>query len=209
MKYTLLDEIIESIKELGGHCYYKDLYLKITERNNIDFTKYDSETNWKASIRAVIERNSSDSKVFKGNDIFYSVEGIGKGHWGIRTESPIETEFDFTNDDEGFIEGKQYLKTHLTYERNHYIKTKAKESFKITNGRLFCEICGFDFNKIYGEVGKDFIEAHHSIPVSEMKKDHKTTINDFVMLCSNCHSMIHRKRPWLDKDKIASLIAAK
>ncbi|MGO5081586.1 hypothetical protein ACTQ3L_06200, partial [Oscillospiraceae bacterium LCP25S3_E4] len=40
--------------------------------------------NQQAGIRACIERNSSDSNVFQGNDIFYSVYGKGNGYWGLR-----------------------------------------------------------------------------------------------------------------------------
>ena len=40
-----------------------------------------------------------------------------------------------------------------------------------------------------------------------MKENHKTKVDDFIMLCSNCHSMIHRKRPWLNKEEISNLIA--
>ncbi|MGG3845407.1 MAG: hypothetical protein C6W58_14570 [Bacillaceae bacterium] len=36
----------------------------------------------------------------------------------------------------------------------------VKEKFKRENGgRLFCEICGFDFYEVYGEIGEDFIEV--------------------------------------------------
>ena len=74
------------------------------------------------------------------------------------------------------------------------------------NGKIFCEVCGFDFSEMYGELGKDYIEAHHIKPISEMSENEKTDINDIVLLCSNCHSMIHRKRPWINKDELHSLI---
>ena len=32
--------------------------------------------------------------------------------------------------------------------------------------------------------------------------EEKTKIEDIVMLCSNCHSMIHRKKPWTTKDNL-------
>ncbi|GAE32694.1 hnh endonuclease [Halalkalibacter hemicellulosilyticusJCM 9152] len=60
-------------------------------------------------------------------------------------------------------------------------------------GRLFCEICNFDFYKKYGELGGDFIEGHHTIPVSELEEGHKTNVKDIVLVCSNCHRMLHRK----------------
>lgn len=59
---------------------------------------------------------------------------------------------------------------------------------------------------ILKDIGKDFIEAHHSKPISEMKENEKTKIEDIVLLCSNCHSMIHRKRPWLSKNNIRRLL---
>ena len=58
-----------------------------------------------------------------------------------------------------------------------------------------CGICGFDFEKVYGELGKDFIEVHHIKPLfenqSEMVVDPKT---DLICVCSNCHRMFHRKK---------------
>lgn len=62
-------------------------------------------------------------------------------------------------------------------------------------------VCDFDFEEVYGELGKDFIEVHHTKPLYSF--DGEIIINpeeDLVCLCSNCHRMIHRKR-----DKILSV----
>ncbi|MZF04043.1 HNH endonuclease, partial [Bacillus anthracis] len=69
-----------------------------------------------------------------------------------------------------------------------------------------CEICGFDFHKIYGELGKDFIEGHHTIPVSQLKEGEKTRIEDIIMVCSNCHRMLHRTKFVLTKEDLYSII---
>lgn len=206
----MLDDIIKAMNQLGGHCYYKDLYTTIKEINPNCLKNFSNEENWKASIRATIERNSMDSKVFKQDHLFYSVDGIGKGHWGLVNPNINTNNMDYTQCDESFIEGKKVLKQHLLRERNHYVKLNAIKKFKKLNSdKLFCEICGFDFYDMYGEIGKDFIEAHHSKPISEMKENEKTNIEDIVLLCSNCHSMIHRKRPWLKKEDIKQLIKNK
>lgn len=73
-------------------------------------------------------------------------------------------------------------------------------------GRLYCEVCGFDFYDIYGEIGLDFLEGHHTIPVSELKDEQVTRVEDIAMVCSNCHRMLHRKRPWLNKEELKQLI---
>ncbi len=104
-----------------------------------------------------------------------------------------------------FPEGKISERKHKYRERNSMVSQIAKQNFKNKNGRLFCQICEFDFEKEYGEIGADFIEAHHTIPVSEMQPGHVTKIEDLAMLCPNCHRMVHKKRPWLKMGELNQL----
>lgn len=118
-------------------------------------------------------------------------------------------EKDFTNNeiaDEGFPEGKIVERKHIARERNPALIKAAKEAYKKLNNRLFCEACGFDFEKIYGERGIDYIEAHHILPVSEMLDSQKTKVTDIAMVCSNCHRILHRSRPWLTVVQLKALI---
>lgn len=193
--------VIEALTYYGGHAYYKDIYKFVETYYSQKLSK-----NWQAVIRATIEKSSSDSTVYDGKeDLFYSVTGLGKGHWGLRNLSPNKS-IELTQDDDEFSEGKFYLKQHLYRERNPKLISSAKKQFKQKHGRLFCQVCGFDFEVKYGKLGKDFIEAHHIKPVSEMKQLEKTKIEDIIMVCSNCHSMIHRKKPWLNLDQIRTLL---
>ena len=43
-------------------------------------------------------------------------------------------------------------------------------------------------------IGADFIEAHHLVPLSHIKpgEERAYVADDFAVLCSNCHRMIHR-----------------
>ncbi|WP_308302394.1 HNH endonuclease [Bacillus sp. V5-8f] len=64
-----------------------------------------------------------------------------------------------------------------------------------------CAGCGFNFQNVYGEHGKDFIEIHHVKPLSTIKEEVKINPStDLMPACSNCHRMIHRK-----KDEILSI----
>lgn len=93
-----------------------------------------------------------------------------------------------------FIEGGTSYTMHRKAERDPKVIEKAKEIFRSRNdGKLFCEVCGFDFQTIYGDRGRNFAEGHHLTPVSQMKRGEKTKPSDIAILCSNCHSMIHRK----------------
>lgn len=58
-----------------------------------------------------------------------------------------------------------------------------------------CTVCGFDFEEVYGAVGHGFIEVHHVKPVSQFDGvEHFDPSKDLVPLCSNCHSMAHRRK---------------
>ena len=113
---------------------------------------------------------------------------------------------ELTQEDDEFSEGKILLKEHLKRERNNKLIIEAKKRFVNKNGHLYCEVCGFDFKKQYGALGDNFIEAHHSIPVSTMAEGDTTKVEDIIMVCSNCHSMIHRRKPWLDKDELKKIL---
>lgn len=93
-------------------------------------------------------------------------------------------------------EGRRRLKLHVSYERS--IKNRAK-SIEI-NGSS-CSVCGFNFDKIYGEGhARGFIEVHHIKPVREMEGCEVDPATDLVPLCSNCHRMAHR-----EKNKVLTL----
>lgn len=104
-------------------------------------------------------------------------------------------------------EGELKLSHHLKRERNAKIVKLAKQRFKERHGgRIFCEICGFDFFEKYGNIGTDFIEAHHKTPISKMSPDSITSIDDFLMVCSNCHSMLHTGTEWLTPEDLSAAI---
>lgn len=110
---------------------------------------------------------------------------------------------------EGFPEGRITERLHKTRERDPSLIRLAKDRFRLQHGRLFCQVCGTDFEKIYGEVGRDFIEVHHTIFVTDMTEEHVSKVEDLAMLCSNCHRMVHRKRPWLTMEKLSELLNPK
>jgi len=112
----------------------------------------------------------------------------------------------FTEDDEGFPEGSLMLKQHLVRERNTAVIKLAKERFMQRHGKLFCEVCGFDFKIHYGDIGEGYIEGHHTKPVSEMLENEQTKVEDIALVCANCHRMLHRKRPWLSINELERVL---
>ena len=115
------------------------------------------------------------------------------------------TDEDYGSDEE-FSEGREFERRHKLRERNQAAVTAAKNSFREKHGKLFCQVCGFDFLDRYGELGRDFIEAHHTIPVSTFKGQVKTKLSDIALVCANCHRMLHKRRPWLEMKDLERLI---
>lgn len=59
-------------------------------------------------------------------------------------------------------------------------------------------ICGSDFEKKYGELGKGYIEVHHIKPLSDL--DEEVVVNpatDLICACSNRHRMLHMFRNYI------------
>jgi len=95
----------------------------------------------------------------------------------------------------GEIEGDKIIREHIKQElirRNSKIVQIAKaQALSNGNGRIKCECCEFDFLTVYGQLGIKFIECHHKVHVSAGER--LTKIEDLLLVCSNCHRMLHRK----------------
>ena len=110
-------------------------------------------------------------------------------------------------DENEFPEGNVLYRMHRARERNAKLVRLAKGRALKSNGRLACAACRFDFARRYGSVGEGYIECHHTRPLSQLASERRTRLEDVALLCSNCHRMVHRRRPWLGVREISSLLA--
>jgi hypothetical protein len=104
-----------------------------------------------------------------------------------------------------FVEGKASLRlSYHRYREQRLREEKLKQRKLECNGRLICEVpnCDFDFEAVYGAVGQGYAHVHHLKPLSDMPEVGGTTVlADLVVVCANCHAMIHRRgqnRPIVD-----------
>jgi 5-methylcytosine-specific restriction protein A len=105
------------------------------------------------------------------------------------TDDLADQETDGADKVAAFEESRRY-RYHRTFERNAGLARAAKQ----VHG-FVCQCCGFDFESVYGELGHEYIEAHHLVPLASMDGDgpvSRSPEHDFRVLCSNCHRMIHR-----------------
>lgn len=82
-----------------------------------------------------------------------------------------------------------------------YISVQAERDLHLRNKAIAlhgtsCMACKFNFGQFYGEWGQDYIEVHHLIPLggSGDKKRKTNPKTDLIVLCANCHRMVHRKK---------------
>jgi 5-methylcytosine-specific restriction protein A len=86
-------------------------------------------------------------------------------------------------------EGRMTYRQHAVYERSHRNRARAIQ----IHGEK-CLACGFCFNSVYGvEHAGSYIEIHHVRSITEQEGLEVDPGTDLVPLCSNCHSMAHRK----------------
>lgn len=102
-----------------------------------------------------------------------------------------------TSGREDYSEGKRRLRETSYFARNPKLVRDAKEKYGYV-----CQVCGFDYGKAYGELGEGYIEVHHLNPLSERPETEEeqlsTNLDEVMVVCANCHRMLHRKSPALD-----------
>lgn len=113
----------------------------------------------------------------------------------------LETEADVNPD--GLPEGSVSRVKVNRYERSPFNRATCIE----IHGYV-CSACSFDFSRIYGDLGKQFIHVHHVTPVSELGENYIIDpANDLVPLCPNCHAMVHRQSPPLTVEELKQILA--
>lgn len=143
-----------------------------------------------------LKENLSSLESLLSNDLGYleTLNGINEIN---NSQSSGKKVFIF--DENVFIlEGRRKSITSQVYERSKTLREKAIESYT-HDGKIVCEVCGFDFYKSYGEIGRGFIEIHHQKPIfqyeeTDFSKVVTEALKQLIPLCSNCHRMIHRSK---------------
>jgi len=103
-------------------------------------------------------------------------------------------------------ETKRRLVSHYRVERDRRISREKVARFKFEHGSVFCEACKFQFEESYGDYAKDVIDVHHIRPLASLLPNTLTRLSDLMLLCPNCHRVVHRKRTPLEPAQLIDLL---
>jgi predicted HNH restriction endonuclease len=99
-------------------------------------------------------------------------------------------------------EGRLLTRLHRERERDRRLVEAKKKQALRNHGRLFCEACGLAPELTFGNRGRAVIECHHSKPLHTLVEGDTTRLDDLVLVCANCHRLIHGGKPWLTLDDL-------
>lgn len=89
-------------------------------------------------------------------------------------------------------EGQRRALLHMSIERDRALRNMKVSGFLSLHGRLFCELCGMNFQERYPFLKKDIIEVHHILPLAQLTSATLIEADDLMLLCSNCHTAVHQ-----------------
>ena len=165
---TWLDDIVMAFQNLNGVSNLKELYLEVQNLRTEPLP-----VSWQDIIRGVIESYSSDSKAYKNSkNLFYSVDGIGSGIWGLidyKDATDINTEKGNNSKHKEVLLNRVIRDTTLSRDLKRLHKHK-------------CQICGLSLLLTNGS----YSEAHHIKPLAEIHNGPDCASN-ILILCPNHH----------------------
>jgi len=160
--------------------------------------------------------NAGDSRYIFTRKDSASISFIYQGHGTVKelfNQKPAKVIWDFSFDQDllpeeisldtsCLSEGAKKRITVNAYERNPVARKKCIDHYGYR-----CTICEFDFEEVYGSLGKSFIHVHHLIPLKDIGIEYEVDpIQDLRPICPNCHAMLHRMNSALSIETLRELV---
>lgn len=110
----------------------------------------------------------------------------------IRRNTPFLIDYQFGNsiEDADFPEGVILGHLHRMIEKRDGKKVSFSQR---------CDVCQLDMASIY-RVSDGIMEHHLLVPPEELDIQKNYSPGMFITVCPNCHAVIHKYRPWLQRE---------
>ncbi|MEJ5167400.1 MAG: HNH endonuclease [Thermoanaerobaculia bacterium] len=183
----------------GLEANYADIEFKVLDENEEAIIKRDELKEWFPQKKWFLGASGYSLEDSIGEEIKKIIDQRRKSKTGKNKPSKTQEKKKIKLK---IVEGKKTEVKLERYERSGKARIKC-----IKELGLQCKVCGFDFEKTYGEIGKGFIQVHHIKELSKEKKEHKVDpVKDLIPICPNCHAMIHRKKPALKIEELKKIL---
>lgn len=109
----------------------------------------------------------------------------------------------FPDEVDQYLEGATARVVVNAYERDPKVRAKCLEHYGYD-----CAVCGLNFERQYGAVGRSFIHVHHLRPISKSSGPRAVDpVVDLRPVCPNCHAMLHKSDPPFTMDELQEILA--
>jgi hypothetical protein len=173
-----VDDIVQALEHLGGVASLGEIYKSVRA-----IRRPPHPESLEATVRNAIESHSSHSRNFRGNDLFFSVNGLGGGVWGLRSyekSTPPAADFDPKTMGIGLEEPHRVSQETYRILRDTKLARQIKLLYKHE-----CQLCG---EYIELSSGERYSEAHHIRPLGAPHNGPDVNEN-IIILCPNHHVM--------------------
>ena len=178
------------------------LFLSLTPTDDAHLQPTPSTSSWAArfpsvfTITRVKDLSAAARLIGKSRD---SVQALSKAMPVLRPEHVAPEELSSQID---FMEGAARPIVVNAYERNR----RARDRCIQHHGKT-CAVCGFSFEARYGRTAAGYIQVHHIVPISTLRKKYRLNpITDLRPVCPNCHAVIHRREPPFSIEEVKQML---
>ncbi len=168
---TWRDDVYNALRNIGGKGSLAEIYDAVESLRGDDLPN-----SFKAIVRRELEYNSSDSESHKERfNLFYSVQGIGSGIWGLR-EAVAKTP-----------EAIDFIPTERVSTQTYRILRDTQMARQIKSAHSCkCQLCD---TVLTLPDGTAYAEAHHLRPLGH-PHDGPDTVSNIVVVCPNHHALL-------------------
>jgi hypothetical protein len=171
---TWAEDISDALIRLGGIAPLSAIYAEVKK---VRATPHPQAI--EATIRGAIERNSSDSLAFSsGQDLFFSVHGLGAGTWGLRSFLKSTPQ---ANDIEPLPLGTESPGRAQQTTYRILRDTDLAQKIKLLHQNK-CQVCA----TVIELANRAYAEAHHIQPIGSPHFGPDIPGN-IIVVCPNCH----------------------
>ncbi len=145
------------------------------------------------------------------NEFASDRDRLARTAWAIRANSGrfSSASIAMAETEDEFPEGIILTRIHRLRETDQRAVREKKRFVQASEEGLVCAICDFDFHEAYGEIGYGFAECHDTTPLTYLRAGVKPKLSELLIVCPNCHRMLHRSRPRLLPSDLRKIVLSK